>query len=255
MLRYLLLATAIALGQTAPPQAGPPAGALQATPEKPPTKAAGDPAPDVVPEVIIEDFEAPLASGLPKGFVASVATEPDGKGTLAKWAVVEDATAPSGKHVLQLVESKNRGPVYNLCLREGNAPSDLTVSVKLRADRGIEDRGGGLIFRAVDERNYYLVRWNPLEKNVCAYRTINGRRITLQFTAVAGGSGAWHSLQVTMRGRVMEVEFDGAAVMSLPDDIFKEAGRVGLWTRSDAQSSFDDLRIAPAAAPAPVSSK
>lgn len=243
MLRPLLLATAIALGQATPPQGAPPA------------KAPADGAADVVPNVIVEDFESPLASGLPKGFVASVGTEPDGKGTVAKWTVVEDATAPSGKHVLQLLESKNRGPVYNLCLREGNAPADLTVSVKLRADRGVEDRGGGLIFRAVDERNYYLVRWNPLEKNVCAYRTINGRRITLQFTAVAGGSGSWHSLQVTMRGRVMEVEFDGASVMSLPDDKWKEAGRVGLWTRSDAQSSFDDLKIVPAAAGGPAPAK
>lgn len=231
MLRVLLLA--VALGQAGPAPA---------------------PAPAPSPDAVNEDFESPLPSGLPKGFVASFATEPDGKGTLAKWAVVEDATAPSGKHVLQLVESKNRGPVYNLCLREEKSPADLTVSVKLRADRGVEDRGGGLIFRAVDERNYYLVRWNPLEKNVCAYRTINGRRITLQFVAVAGNSGAWHSLQVTMRGRVIEVEFDGAAVMSLPDDLFKESGRVGLWTRSDAQTSFDDLKIAPAP-PAGVGAK
>jgi hypothetical protein len=227
MLRSLLFATAFALGQTTPPPAA----------------------------VVSEDFETPLASGLPKGMVASVATEPNAKGTVAKWAVVEDPTAPSGKHVLQLVESKNRGAVYNLCMREEKSPADVTVSVKLRADRGIEDRGGGLIWRAVDEQNYYLVRWNPLEKNVSAYRTIKGRRITLQFVEVAGGSGAWHSLQVTMRGRVIEVSFDGAQVMSLPDDLFKEAGRVGLWTRSDAQSSFDDLKIAPAAPADPAPAK
>jgi hypothetical protein len=195
---------------------------------------------------ILEDFETPLAGGLPKGFVAGFATEPDAKGTLSKWAVVADATAPSPTHVLQIVETKNRGAVYNLCMREEKSPADLSVSVRLRADKGIEDRGGGLIFRAVDELNYYLVRWNPLEKTVCAYRTIKGRRITLQFVPVAGTSGVWHALKVTMKGRVIEVEFDGQPVMSLPDDIYKEAGRVGLWTRSDAQSSFDDLKIEPA---------
>jgi hypothetical protein len=225
MLRASLLVAGIALGQAASPDA-PQAGAA----------AAGS----------LEDFETPLATGLPKGFVATFATEPGTKGTLAKWAVVADATAPSGKQVLQLVESKNRGSVYNLCLREEKSPADVSVSVKLRADRGIEDRGGGILWRAVDEQNYYLVRWNPLEKTVCAYRTVKGRRITLQFVPVVGTSGAWHALKVTMKGRVIAVEFDGQPVMSLPDDIFKEAGRVGLWTRSDAQSSFDDLRIAPA---------
>ena len=242
MLRSLLFAAALALGQTTPPPAAP-AGA--------PANGSGKPAPTepARADVVSEDFETPLESALPKGWVASVGIEPNAKGTVAKWAVVEDATAPSGKHVLQLVESKNRGAVYNLCMREEKSPADLTVSVKLRADRGVEDRGGGLIFRAVDESNYYLVRWNPLEKSVCAYRTIKGRRITLQFAAVSGGSGSWHSLQVTMRGRVIEVSFDGASVMSLPDDLFKEAGRVGLWTRSDAQSSFDDLKIAPAPPP------
>jgi hypothetical protein len=233
MLRTCLFAIAIALGQTTPP-APPPAA---------PANAERKPAPA---GVVNEEFETPLETGLPKGFVASVATEPNAKGTVAKWAVVEDATAPSGKRVLQVVESKNRGAVYNLCLREEKSPADVTISVRIRADRGVEDRGGGLIWRAVDENDYYLVRWNPLEKTVCAYRTVKGRRITLQFVAVPGGSGAWHLLQVIMRGRVIEVVFDGAPVMSLPDDLFKEAGRVGLWTRSDAQSSFDDLKIAPA---------
>jgi hypothetical protein len=232
MLRGPVLALVLALGQVIPPVAPPSAA--------PPPAATG------VVGIVNEEFESPLPSGLPKGFVATFATEPGAKGTLAKWAVVEDATAPSGKHVLQLVESKNRGPVYNLCMCEEKSPADLTVSVKLRADRGNEDRGGGILWRAVDEQNYYLVRWNPLEKTVCAYRTVKGRRITLQFVPVEGTSGVWHSLKVTMKGRVIEVEFDGQPAMSLPDDIYKEAGRVGLWTRSDAQSSFDDLKIAPA---------
>jgi hypothetical protein len=234
MLRASVLALALACSQVIPPPSSPPVAPA-------PAQGATSHA-----DAVNEDFESPLASGLPKGFVATFATETGAKGTLAKWAVVEDATAPSGKHVLQLVESKNRGPVYNLCMCEEKSPADLSVSVKLRADRGNEDRGGGILWRAQDEQNYYLVRWNPLEKTVCAYRTVKGRRITLQFVPVEGTSGVWHSLKITMKGRVIEIEFDGKPTMSLPDDIFKEAGRVGLWTRSDAQSSFDDLKIAPA---------
>ena len=200
---------------------------------------------------VVEDFETPLeATGLPKGFAPAVAVEPGPPGNpapagkLAKWAVVEEPSR-QGKRVLKLVESKNRGSVYNLFLRDEKSPADLSVSVRLRADSGNEDRGGGLIWRMVDEQNYYLARWNPLEKTVAVYRTVKGRRITLQFVPVAGVSGEWHSLKVTMKGRVISIEFDDAKAMSLPDDTWKEAGRVGLWTRSDAHSSFDDLAIAP----------
>lgn len=200
---------------------------------------------------VVEDFENPVeATGLPKGFTPTFAVEPGPPGNpgpagkLAKWAVVEEASR-HGKRVLKLAESKNRGSVYNLFLRDEKSPADLSVSVRLRADSGNEDRGGGLIWRMVDEQNYYLARWNPLEKTVAVYRTVKGRRITLQFVPVAGVSGEWHSLKVTMKGRVIAIEFDDAKVMSLPDDTWKEAGRVGLWTRSDAQSSFDDLAIAP----------
>jgi len=200
---------------------------------------------------VVEDFETPLeATGLPKGFAPAVAVEPGPPGNpapagkLAKWSVVEEPSR-QGKRVLKLVESKNRGSVHNLFLRDEKSPADLSVSVRLRADSGNEDRGGGLIWRMVDEQNYYLARWNPLEKTVVVYRTVKGRRITLQFVPVAGVSGEWHSLKVTMKGRVISIEFDDAKAMSLPDDTWKEAGRVGLWTRSDAQSSFDDLAIAP----------
>jgi hypothetical protein len=200
---------------------------------------------------VVEDFENPVAAtGLPKGFAPAVAVEPGlpgnpaPAGKLAKWSVVEEPSR-QGKRVLKLVESKNRGSVYNLFLRDEKSPADLSVSVRLRADSGNEDRGGGLIWRMVDEQNYYLARWNPLEKTVAVYRTVKGRRITLQFVPVAGVSGEWHSLKVTMKGRVISIEFDDAKAMSLPDDTWKEAGRVGLWTRSDAQSSFDDLAIAP----------
>jgi hypothetical protein len=200
---------------------------------------------------VVEDFESTAAGELPKGFAAAVAVEPGPPGStpvqgkLAKWAVVDEPSR-RGKHVLKLVESKNRNAVYNLFLRDEKAPADLSVSVRLRPDAGLEDRGGGVIWRMVDEQNYYLARWNPLEKTVCVYRVVKGRRITLQFVPVAGVSGEWHVLKASMKGRVITISFDDAKALSLPDDTWKEAGRIGLWTRSDAQSSFDDLVVAPA---------
>lgn len=215
-----------------------------------PGSADGDKPAAAKPGVVREDFEGPLEGGLPKGFRPTCAAEPgNANGKVAKWEVVEDdsvSIGARGRHVLRLSESKNRGAVYNLLLRDEPSPADVTVYVRLRPDRGTEERGGGVVWRAADERNYYLARWNPLEKTVCVYRTVEGRRITLQFVSVVGASGQWHELQVTMKGRVIEVRFDGESVMSLPDDRFRAAGRVGLWTRSDACSSFDNLKIEPA---------
>src|SRR6185295_18441906 len=105
----------------------------------PVTTAQTNPAAVAAPQPTIEDFESPSPSGVPTGFSASYAVEPGPpganptKGTLAKWAMVEEIT-PTSRHVLKLVESKNRGAVYNLCLRDAKSPADSSVSVRLRPD-------------------------------------------------------------------------------------------------------------------------
>jgi len=195
----------------------------------------------------LHDFEATPPGGLPKGFtVASTLGDEKARATPAKWAVAEDAKAPSGRRVVKLTETTNQGAVYNLLLRDEAAPVDLALSVQLRADSGGEDRGGGLVWRAKDERNYYVCRWNPLEKNLRAYRVSEGRRVQLQSVTIETAADAWHRLAVTMKGRVMEISFDGKREISCADATFGEAGKVGLWTKADAHSSFDDLKVGPA---------
>ncbi len=166
-------------------------------------------------------------------------------GGIARWRVVEGAGAPAGKRVIQLFETKNRGEVFNLLLRDLPAPADVAIAVRLRADAGFDDRGGGLVWRAKDEQSYYLCRWNPLEKNLRAYCVKEGRRIQLQSVSIEADPAAWHDLSVTMKGRVIEVAFDGRPAISCSDLTCAEAGRVGLWTKADARSSFDDLRVGP----------
>ncbi len=203
----------------------------------PPTATSGAPP--------IESFEASPLDGPPKGFTGtSTLGRPELVATPARWIVVEDAAAPTGKRVVKLAESKNRDEIFNLLLRDEAAPADLTLSVKIRADRGEEDRGGGLVWRARDESHYYLTRWNPLENNLRVYRVEKGRRIQLQSVAIETDSAAWHTIAVTMKGRVIVVAFDGKKVISCADTTFSEGGKIGLWTRSNACSSFDDLAVA-----------
>jgi hypothetical protein len=125
-------------------------------------------------------------------------------------------------------------------------PADLAVEVRLRADAGGEDRGGGLVWRARDAANHYVCRWNPLERNLRAYKVVEGRRVQLQSVAIDASPSAWHLLRAKMKGRVIEVSFHGKKAISWADTTFAEAGKVGLWTKADARSSFDDFKLEPA---------
>jgi hypothetical protein len=205
----------------------------------------------------LQDFEACDLDVPPAGFTAattvgdlSVALTPSMRdagvevvATPAKWAVVEDADAPSGRRVLKLVETRNREEVFNLVLRDEPAPADVELRVKIRPDSGRDDRGGGLVWRARDAANFYLARWNPLEKNLRVYCVRAGHRIQIRSVPLVADPAAWHTLAVAMHGRVIDVSFDGKHVTDCADTTFVEPGQVGLWTRGDAASSFDDFEV------------
>ncbi len=191
-----------------------------------------------------EDFEQAPLEQCPPGFTAATTLgRPELKAEQAVWQIAADTAAPSGKQVVRLLRSANRDELFNLLLRDAVPPADVALSVRLRADGGEEDRGGGVLWRAVDAQNYYVTRWNPLEKNLRVYRVVDGKRVQLQSVPIEADARTWHTLAVVMRGRVIEVSFDGTKAASCADPTFAAAGKVGLWTRSNAVSSFDDLVV------------
>ena len=52
----------------------------------------------------------------------------------------------------------------------------------------------------------------------------------------------WHTLRVTMKGDSIECFYDGKKYLH-KDATFSDAGMIGLWTKADAQSHFDDLTL------------
>jgi hypothetical protein len=186
------------------------------------------------------DFEDVATGSLPAGWVAA---ETAGAGRLGKWRVEEMTGAPSGKRVLRLYETKNSGVTFNLCMSEATFPADLDLAVRLHANSGSEDQGGGLIWRAKDADNYYLARWNPLEDNLRAYKVVGGRRSMFQSVELKADATQWHALRIRAKGKSVEVSFDGTARISFEDDTFGQPGKVGVWTKADAASSFDDLEV------------
>jgi hypothetical protein len=118
------------------------------------------------------------------------------------------------------------------------------MSVAFKAVRGKNDRGGGLVWRYQDHNNYYIARMNPLEDNYRVYKVIAGRRIQLGTKEdLKVPTGEWHRLKIEQEGDHIQCYLDDKKYLDVKDATIQDAGKVGLWTKSDAQSRFDDLKV------------
>ena len=158
------------------------------------------------------------------------------------WKVEPDPTAPSKSNVLAQT-ARNSGGTFNLTFVHGTSYKDVELSVKMKAVSGSEDQGGGLVWRAKDKKNYYIARFNPLEDNYRVYKVENGTRSQFASANIKGDKN-WHTLRVTMKGDHIECYHDSKKQLEVHDSTFKEAGMIGLWSKADAQSHFDDLAVA-----------
>jgi hypothetical protein len=155
----------------------------------------------------------------------------------AKWTVEADETAPSKPNVLK----QSGRATYPVCIKDEPSLQDGFVEVKFKPISGSEDQAGGLVWRAKDANNYYIARANALEDNVTIYHTINGRRTEKKRTNMKVASKQWHTLHVDFQGNHFTVTFDGKKAIEWDDDTFKDAGRVGVWTKADSVTLFDDF--------------
>src|SRR6266536_2633173 len=159
-----------------------------------------------------------------------------GKGE-AKWTVVADESAPSKPNVL-----KQSGEAsYPVCLKNETSLKEGFVEVKFKPVSGKEDQAGGVVWRAKDSDNYYIARANALEDNVCIYHTIKGKRTEKKRTKMKVATGVWHTLRADFSGEHFTVTFDGKKAIEWDDKTFTEAGMVGVWTKADSVTLFDDF--------------
>lgn len=163
------------------------------------------------------------------------------------WTVALDGQ----NHVLAQT-AKNADAVFNVILRPDVMYADVDLSVRLKAVQGVVDQGGGLVWRAKNAKTYYVARFNPLEDSFRVYKVVDGKRSQLG-SVKAPGDLAWHTLRVTMKGNQIDCYLDDKIHMDVQDASIRGYGRVGLWTKSDAHSYFDDLTATGAAlVPKPV---
>ncbi len=190
------------------------------------------------------DFAGDAVGQPPKGFVFGHTGKVGAPGA---WVVqAEGAT----QYLAQTGADATRSR-FPLAVVSDLSAGDLDVSVRFRPVSGRVDQAAGLVWRYQNEDNYYLVRANALEDNVVLYKVERGRRIDLAVKGVGRtyGKGAevpagqWSTLRVVATGPRFEVFLNGAKLYEVEDVTFATAGRVGVWTKADSVTHFDDLTI------------
>jgi len=181
------------------------------------------------------NFDDMKAGMPPPGWTATQT----GSGT-AKWTVDKDNSAPSRPNVLK----QSGQATFPVCFKNDTSIKDGFVEVKFKPIAGKEDQAGGVIWRLQDANNYYIARANALENNVTIYHTIKGKRIEKKRANMEVASGRWHTLRVDFKDNHFTVAFDGRKAIEWDDDTFKSAGKVGLWTKADSVTAFDDFSYA-----------
>jgi hypothetical protein len=135
--------------------------------------------------------------------------------------------------------------VFNLCVLGDAKFKDVELTVAFKAVAGDTDQGGGVVWRYKDANNYYVARFNPLEDNYRVYKVVDGKRVQLETAEkIVAEAGKWHTLRVTMKGDAITCALNGKTHLEVKDATFAGAGAVGLWTKADARTSFDDFRAA-----------
>jgi hypothetical protein len=200
--------------------------------------AGGEDAPTAAARTWTFDDAAPgaPAPGIRLGETAST-------GTPATWAVVARDDAPSPPHAFGITKTVNAGQTYNVALVEGTNVADLDLTVMVHAVEGKEDRGGGFAFRASDADNYYIARWNPIETNVAFYVVQKGVRKALGKVPVEADPAEWHELRLVAQGPRFQLFLDDEPVQQIEDTTITGPGMIGLWTKADAATLFDDLSL------------
>jgi hypothetical protein len=187
-------------------------------------------------KVLKEDFESQESGKLPKNWSAKMTNSDTNS---ANWQVEEEA----GNKILSLKGFKKgkRGP-FNLCFTKDVDFGDGEISVRFRANSGKEDQGGGIVWRVKDRDNYYVARFNPLEDNFRFYYIKDGQRHLLKSATLHLKKG-WHTMKIRQKGSHFEGYIDGKKYLEFDDEHIKKGGGVGLWTKSDAATSFDEFKV------------
>ena len=199
-------------------------------------------------EAEVVRFDSAQPGSLPNGWTVVMTHT----GAAPKWEIRKDASAPSKPNVLAQVSADGTDSRFPMAILNTAVCRDGEVSVKFKTVSGKAEQTAGLVWRYRDPNNYYLVRANALENNIVMYKVEGGNRILLTPNGKpprTNGvrhripSRTWSILKVRFRKSHFEVYFDHRKVLEAEDSTFAQAGKVGLWTKADSVTYFDDFQV------------
>jgi hypothetical protein len=193
-------------------------------------------------------FDSAAAGSVPSGWTVPMTHT----GGAPKWEVLKDDTAPSKPNVLAQTSADPTAGRFPLAIYEKVSLTNGALTVKFKPVSGSGDQAAGLVWRYKDPDNYYIVRANALEDNVVLYKVEGGKRISLAPkgtpTKTYGikhpvAKQTWSTLRVEFEGNLFTVLYDGKKLFEVEDATFTGPGKVGLWTKADSVTYFDDFQI------------
>jgi hypothetical protein len=194
------------------------------------------------------NFDSAKPGSVPAGWTVAMTHT----GGTPKWEVMKDDTAPSKPNVFAQVSDDKTGGRFPLAIYEKANLKDGALTAKFKPVSGSGDQAAGLVWRYRDPDNYYIARANANENNVVLYKVENSKRISLAPKGTPANtygvkhpvpSGKWSTLKVTFQGNLFTVYMDGQKLFEVEDSTFTDAGKVGLWTKADSVTYFDDFEI------------
>jgi hypothetical protein len=193
------------------------------------------------------DFDKNKAGETPPGFSTALT----GQGKPGVWTVMKDDASPQQKNVLAQTDADATSYRFPVCVFDGAMVKDVDLSVRFKPVSGKRDQAAGLVWRYRDKDNYYIVRANALEGNVVLYKVQDGKRTDLPLKGegrtygkkATVPSGQWSALRVTAKGNLFTVYLNGEKLYEVEDATFASAGKVGVWTKADSVTYFDELKV------------
>jgi hypothetical protein len=194
------------------------------------------------------NFDSAKPGSVPAGWTIA-----PNAGGAPRWEILKDPSAPSPPYVFAETSKYAAGDNCPLAILNKMNVKDGDLSVKVKPVTGRHDRAGGLVFRYRDPENYYLLRANALENSIVLYKVEDGKRTPLASRGAPPESfgvkhpvpfNQWSVLKVQFRGPLFSVYFNHRRLFEVLDSTFPQPGKVGLWTKADGITYFDDFRIA-----------
>ena len=193
------------------------------------------------------DFEADRATQAPSGFTFALT----GSGRPGVWTIRTDEASAERGNVLAQTDADSTSYRFPLAVWNDVSAADVDLSVRFRPVSGRVDQAAGLVWRYRDANNYYIVRANALEDNVVLYKVEGGKRTDLPLKGegrtygkkIDVPGGQWSTLRVVANGALFEVYLNGSKLYEVEDSTFTNGGKVGVWTKADSITQFDDLTV------------